>query len=551
MSSLDNSQPAPAAIDEFCNLVKTKYSNLTLKEVTKEAKFYFNNVQLDSKTIESWLRDRSIKVRKKHSYDLQNVELICQYSEQNPSKTHNDLQKLCEKVFGHKVEQSVIATWLSRRQINLRKTRATNSKGGPSTRKTSIGNIPMFPVKPTAGIVSPSKYSDAQTPNINIVYDPNDERLLHYAPGFKRVRNCSGGDPQTVILILRHVYSCLLNHIIVNENDVKNYLESVHGVIKKTEQINTLFRRYTITHRLKDVKLKKCTPQEFITYLRNTFPEIPEFGGQPIKMEPYQHQYNDMGDSFSFNQHRHSDTLIPSPVDPTTVLALDLPADEGSIMSDFSQPTTPEQVDMINTTIVSPMYSNDSLESAAHLGYSRNSSNSAPSGTSNVESFHPYQLPQSYAPESNQAVMKEEYDYFNRGHSHRHVQQYLHQQHQQQQQQQQPSMNINTFLLGDFHNIQQNHQVHQHEKMNLPLMLPLPTPQFDMKPQEGFSLDQYHVHQAMESQMRQQQQQQQQQHQYQQQHKQSNYRQFQQHGQPRPSFFHSESGNIDPTICSL
>lgn len=276
---------SPEMITDFCNLVKTRYSNLTLKELCQEASNLGINVTMPD--LESWLKSRGIRVRKKHSYDLRAVERICQYSEQNPTKTHSDLQRLCEQVFGHKVEQSVIATWLSRRQINLRKTRASKK---PYTQ-----------------------------PQPNSTLSPNEERLLHYAPGFKRVRSCAGGDPQTVLLMLQFVYDSLLNKSIVTEAEVRIYLENVHGIIKRTEQITTLFRRYTLTHRLRDVKLKRCLPEQFIHYIRETFPEIPEPDGNNV-----------LSSQLEISQC-------------ISGMKIKLPVPEVVVDSDGSQPTTPNQ----------------------------------------------------------------------------------------------------------------------------------------------------------------------------------------------------------------
>lgn len=277
-------------INSFCSLVKTKYANLTLKELCQEASRV--GIIVNMPTLESWLKARGIRVRKKHSYYLRAVERICQYSEQNPNKTHNDLQRLCEQIFGHKVEQSVIATWLSRRQINLRKTRASKKPG------------------PTSALTA------------------NDERLLHYAPGFKRVRNCAGGDPKTVLLMLQFVHNSLMNKTIVSDNDVRLYLENVHGIVKRTEQITTLFRRYTLTHRLREVKLKRCSPEEFVRYIRDSFPEIPEFGASHcIKTDDRDEPYSSM--------------------------TLELMIEENGD-SDHSQPTTPDQIENPNTVVLTP-----------------------------------------------------------------------------------------------------------------------------------------------------------------------------------------------------
>lgn len=361
------------AINEFCNLVKSKYSDLTLKELCQEASA--SGLDVSSAVMESWLKARGLRVRKKHSYDLRTVERICQYSEQNPSKTHNDLQLLCEQVFGHKVQQSVIATWLSRRQINLRKTRANK--------------------RPSISSSSPSSPSSNSSSPLSSL----DERLLHYAPGFKRVRNCAGSDPQTLLLMLRFVYNSLKNGVIVSENDVRLYLEKVHGIIKRSEQISTLFRRYTLTHRLREVKLKRCSPEDFIRYIRESFPEIYEFDQSNYHHQHQQHSQPPPQQQLPQLNNQHKTTDYGCDNKPEG-LTLELPL-EVSLESDCSEPHTPDQIENGHPMAATP--SSCISLSSSHSSFSScsSSSSSSSSGPEIVgypvqdnEMFPPYYLQQ-------------------------------------------------------------------------------------------------------------------------------------------------------------
>lgn len=205
-------------IDEFCSLVGSIYSNKTLKELVPLANAHFNTSSIDMSTVENWLTTRGIKVRKKRSYDLQKVEELCQYSADHPEKTHKDLQSRAKDIFGHSVEQSVIATWLSRRNRNLRKTRkngtptdiyyyyynnkqhnnATSSfqvSSNPSTVTSTNTTTPntttntnSFP-KPSSSLRS-SVDNSSQWNSLFSDLPIDSRKLQRYAPGCKRVRTC-------------------------------------------------------------------------------------------------------------------------------------------------------------------------------------------------------------------------------------------------------------------------------------------------------------------------------------------------------------------------